>query len=297
MKPTVLQGVCFLILAQTMVATNIVVSKVLLISIPIVIVLAIRFLLASLVLLPLHWFTAASQQSLKTHFLKLGRKDWLFIIAQALSAGVLFNALMLIGLNRTDANVAGIITSALPAIIALMSWMILGEKISVQKLFCIFFATLGLAIIASDQFTGLTASHSFSGDMIVFLSLFPEAMYYILCKLHSNQLPLFLISSLLNGINALLFLPVLLLTQWNPTTISGVNWGILLITGLGSGLFYVFWFVGSQRVDAVMASLTTAIMPVMTVIIAWAILQEQLTIMESTGMALIICSIALYARK
>lgn len=292
-----LQGMIFLALAQAMVGLNIVTSKLLLSSIPVLLLLTIRFILATLILLPLHWTTPARQFSVKDHFLKLRAKDWYFIFAQALSAGVLFNSLMLTGLNYTDANIAGIITSALPAIIAIMSFIILGEKISAQKSLCILFATAGLIIIGYDKLRGTGASHSFLGDSIILLSLLPEAAYYILCKLHSNRLPIFLISALLNGINAILLLLILLFTHWGPLSINAVDWFILFIIGLSSGLFYVFWFIGAERVDGMMASLSTAIMPVATVIIAWIILGEQLTLLQLVGMGLVILSIFIYARR
>lgn len=293
------QGVVFLILAQTMVGINIVSSKYLLSSAPILFLLMIRFALASLILLPLHWLTPAKKQSIYYHFSQLKRNDWLFILAQALSAGVLFNFFMLLGLHYTDANVAGIITSALPAMIAVMSWIILGEKISGKKSLCVFFATAGLIIIACDKWHGLGDTHSFSGDAIVFFSLFPEAAYYVLCKLHPNRLPVFLISSLLNAINAIIlaFISVFSITHWNNLHINFENGLILFILGLSSGLFYVFWFFGSQRVDGIMASLSTAVMPVITVIFAWLFLGELLTLWQLAGMGLVIFSIAIYAMR
>jgi len=291
-----IKGALFLILAQTMVGINIVTSKFLLGHIPIMVMMFIRFALASLILLPLHWLSPAKKLSVKTHFSVLGRRDWGFILAQALSAGLLFNSLILTGLNFTDANVAGIITSALPAIIALMSWLILGEKISAQKGLCVVFATLGLVIIACDKLKS-GYSHSFLGDFLVLLSLLPEATYYILCKLYPNKLPIFLTSSLLNGINAVLLLPAMFFVNWSSFDISIHAWLILLLIGLGSGLFYVFWFIGSSRVDGIMASLSTAVMPVATVILAWIILGEQLSVLQFSGMSLVVLSIVLYARR
>src|SRR3990167_9040416 len=193
-----LLGMLYLMFAQIMVGVNIVFSKYVLVSLPILFVLTIRFTLASIILLPLHWLTPAKSLSIRHYFLQLTRKDWGFIMAQALSAGVLFNCLMLWGLQDTDANVAGIITSALPAMIALLSWVMLGEKISTKKCFCIGFATIGLVVIAYDKFDGFNGTHSFFGDAIILISLLPEAAYYILTKMHTSPLPVFLISSLLN---------------------------------------------------------------------------------------------------
>lgn len=292
-----IQGALCLIFAQTMVSINIVTSKLILGTIPVLVMLLIRFALASLVLLPLHWLSPAKNESLKTHVSRLERRDWLFIIAQSLCAGLLFNTLMLTGLNYTDANLAGIITSALPAIIALMSWFVLGEKISAQKGLCVAFACLGLLIIATDKVRGNAYAHSFFGDFLVLLSLLPEATYYILCKLYTNKLPLFLTSSLLNGINAVLLLPVLFFISPSTLHLPMVSWLILLLVGIGSGLFYVFWFIGANRVDGIMASLSTAVMPVATVVLAWLILGEQLGTWQFAGMGMVVFSIVLYARK
>ncbi|WP_058534525.1 DMT family transporter [Legionella saoudiensis] len=290
-----IRGMFFLFLAQVMVGINIVLSKYILASIPIQLVLALRFSLAAAILLVLHELSPARKLSIAYYFSQLKRRDWYFILAQALCAGVLFNALMLLGLHYTDANVAGIITSVLPAIIALMSWIILNEKISGKNAICIGFATFGLLVIAREKLGGAVVSHSFLGDAIVLISLLPEAAYYILSKMYVSSLPVFLVSSLLNGINAIL-LCFLSLNSWSSIHIDGFSWWVLIVLGLSSGLFYVFWYFGSQSVDGVMASLSTAIMPLATVLLAWLLLGEQLTLGQMIGMGMVLLSIVIYAK-
>lgn len=162
---------------------------------------------------------------------------------------------------------------------------------------CVFFATLGLVVIALDKLVGVNVSNSFFGDALVLLSLLPEATYYILCKIHANSLPVFLISAMLNLINAALLGLILLFNSWSGINISFFVWILLIILSLSSGFFYVFWYFGYKQVDGVTASLSTAIMPVATVIIAWLFLGEQLTTLQSVGMAMVILSIAIYAKR
>jgi len=290
-------GIMCLVLAQTMVGINIVFAKLLITSVPLPVLLGARFFLASAILFPLHWLTKSRKTPLREHFSKLNTKDYFYLIAQAICAGSLFNFLMFFGLKFTDANLAGIITSALPAIIAIMAWALLGEKFSVKKLVCVAFATLGLAIIAGDKLQAPNMVHSFFGDFVVFVSLFPEALYYILCKLSPNKLPVFLIAFLMNAINALVFLFVLLLVPFNASGVPLESWVILVLSALSSGLFYVFWLYGSKHVDGMMASLSTAIMPVVTVLLAWVILHEDLSFTECAGMTLVIFSIIAYAKR
>jgi drug/metabolite transporter (DMT)-like permease len=280
-----------------MVSLNIVACKHVLSSVPTLTLLMIRFTLATLILLPLHWCTKDKQLPIHVHFKRLTKKDWGFLFAQALCAGMLFNTLMLVGLHYTDANVAGIITSALPAIIALMSWLMLGETLSSKKGLCLLFATFGLLVIAYDKLQHVGSDHSFLGDGIILLSLIPEALYYVLYKYHPSSLPVFLVSSLFNGINAILLTITLCFLHPDFIRISHGDWWILILLGLTSGLFYVFWMLGSLRVDGLMTSLSTAIMPVATVVLARILLHEQLTLGQGIGMGLVIFSIVLYAKR
>ncbi|WED44031.1 DMT family transporter [Legionella cardiaca] len=291
------RGLIFLTLAQVMVGINIVSSKILLTTMPIFFLLTMRFILATIALLPLHWLSPAKTQPLSYYFSQLQYRDWFFILSQALSAGILFNCFMLLGLHYTDANVAGIITSSLPAIIALLSWLILKEKIAGKQSLCVLFATIGLAVIAYDKLQGNHAVHSFIGDFIILFSLLPEAAYYILCKVHPNRLPVFITATLMNGVNALLLFPIGIYSYFNTPDLDIASWWILFVLGLSSGLFYVFWYIGCRSVDGIMASLSTAIMPVATVLLAWLILGEQLTLWQGLGMSLVLLSIAIYAKK
>lgn len=287
----------FLVLAPMTVGVNIVGSKYLIASIPILFLLAVRFVLATVLLFPLHWCTPEARYHSVAYYLKqLTKKDWVYLILQALSAGVFFNFLMVLGLRYTDANAAGVITSALPAIIVVLSSIVLGEPFTLKKGICVGFATLGLLVISADNISGINSSHALLGSFIVFLSLLPEASYYILTKLHPSRLPLFLMSAVINGINAIVLLPMLFYYfDLNSLALPIFSWMILILVGLASGLFYVFWYIGSSKVDAVMAALSTAIMPVATLAIAWMTLGEKIGLVQYIGVALVIASIVAYA--
>src|SRR5579871_5321454 len=106
-------GFSLLALAQVMVGTNIVGSKHLVSTTPVLFLITARFFIAAILLLPMHWFTKHRQIPLHIHYKNFKKMDWLMLVAQALCAGVLFNLLMVLGLRYTDAQTAGIITSTL----------------------------------------------------------------------------------------------------------------------------------------------------------------------------------------
>ena len=151
--------------------------------------------------------------------------------------------------------------------------------------------------ISINNFTATEFEHSLWGDFLVFIALLPEAAYYVLTKLNYNRLPIYLMSSIMNGINAIILLPLMFFfVDFSLITISATQYVILIIIGLSAGLFYVFWFLGSAQVDSTMGALSTAVMPLITVVIAWFALGETITWIQLVGMSLVIGSIVVYAR-
>jgi len=288
------QGYLLLILAQLMVGICIVGSKALLQTIQPIIILTIRFIIGALFLFILHLlFDKEKIRPLK----KLSRLDWIFIIAQAICAGALFNILLLMGLKYTSASVAGIITSALPAIVAIFSIIFLKERLTSHTAFCIGLAIAGLIIINAHSLHFDNSNHFF-GDIIILISLIPEAAYYVLAKLHKNKLPIFLVSSLMNGINVPIFLFLAIFQHLTfPANFLMMQSFLLVIVGIGSAMFYVFWFLGCKRVHGTAAGLTTAFMPITTLIIAYVFLNERISISQLAGMFLVILSIIFNASK
>ena len=159
-------------------------------------------------------------------------------------------------------------------------------------------AVLGIMALNVNSFVD-TIPGNLLGDIIVLAALVPEALYYILAKRYPPKLPVFFLSALLMGLN----LPFLLLIAiifhapiW--TTDYTLQQFIVLITiSLSSGLFYAFWFSGCDKVNGITAGITTAFMPIATVLIAWLFLGESINTMQCVGMLLILSSIFSMTRK
>jgi len=287
------EGYIFLLLAQFMVGVSIVGFKVLLQSTPEVIILITRFTIGFLFLLVLHWIFKGKFSTLKS----LTRTDWLFIIAEALCAGALFNILLLSGLHYTSASVAGIITSALPAIVAIFSIVFLKEHMTLSIGLCIVFAILGLMII-NIYSLHFDSANQIIGDILILLALLPEATYYILTKFHPNKLPVLLVSALITGINIPIFL-FLALFQHHTfySVISMAQILLLLMVGISSALFFAFWFLGCKKIRGTAAGLTATFMPITTLALSYLFLNETLSILQSFGMLLVILSIVFNARR
>lgn len=278
----------FLLLAQIMVGVCIVATKSMLTTIPAIAILTIRFSIGFIFVLIMH---VILERNTLHELKKLTKTDWLFIAVQALCAGVFFNVLLLAGLKYTTASVTGIITSALPAITAIFSLIFLKARFTLSTIGCILFSVLGLVIINFHGMQSLSTTH-LVGELLILLALLPEAAYYILNKYHKNKLPVFLVSAIMNGINIPLFFIILFSAHADLSyTISTLQYALLSIIGIGTGLFHVFWFLGSKHIHASAVGLTTAFMPLATLILAFIFLGESISLYQGIGMILVIIAI------
>lgn len=282
----------YLALAQSMVGYSIVGSKYLVNHIDYFHLLAIRFAVGTLVI---YSIAKIMHPKIKFDYRVLTRTDWFFMGLQALTAGFFFNILLLLGLKYTSATIAGILTSTLPAIIFIFSFIFLKEKLTRSKLECILLAMIGLAFI---NYKNMIAHHHTSGstligNLIVMLALIPEASFYIVVKIHRSPLPPAVSGTWIMLINALSFLPMALFRQDLSDLVALDMTDLMLIATLGgsSGMFYVFWSLGAKQVETSTASLFTAVMPISTLLIARVALGETLGWFQILGMGFIIFSI------
>ena len=249
----------------------------------------------------LHWcwhpgFRRKSQKNI-VRFRYLNCRDWLYFITQALCAGFLFSLLSNYGIYYANANVAGIIMSALPAVITLFAILFLKERLTRAELACIASAVCGLLIV-SAQHTSLRQSYNILGILLLCLALLPEATYYTLMKKHPIKASALSSAAMINCINIPLISVIIYLMHVNFFVAAyAQHWLLLLVVGIATGLFYVFWFLGSRLVSGSTAGIMTAFMPIGTLILSRIFLGESLGVYQLLGMLLIISSIIIYAKN
>ncbi len=278
----------YLLLAQLMVAIGVVASKALLHSMSAAILLVIRFAGGTVFMLVAHYMVSREGLAPLRH---LNTRDWIYLTAQSMGAGAFFGILILTGLHYTSASVAGIITSTLPAIIVIFSVLFLKESLTRGTSLCILLAIVGLVIVNARNINAIQ-HHQLLGDLFVFLSLLPEGAYYILSKKHQPQMPHFLLAGLLLAISVPPLILYAVVSQQPLTFIpTSHNVELLATICLSSSLFYFFWFKGSPYLDGSQAGLTTAFMPIATLILASLCLGEHIGLFQGIGMGFVLLSI------
>ena len=172
-------------------------------------------------------------------------------------------------------------------------FLILGIRLTRLKVICVALAVVGLFIIningmVQPQITGL----NLLGDFIILIAMVPEAMYYVFAKALPLNIKPLTGSILINSINAIILAPFLFFTHYDTLEhINWLQWLIILLLGVTSGLFYLFWSKGCEYLEASTTGMMTALMPIFTLILSWIFLSETLSLTQGLAMLLIIGSI------
>jgi drug/metabolite transporter (DMT)-like permease len=280
-----------LALAMTLVGANIGISRALLDHLPTFTLGALRFLIACLVLFPL----VAWRGELRLPGMR-GR-DYLMLFLQGLFGVFLFNLFSLSGIQYTTAASAGIITSTLPATIALLALVILRERLAPARWVGVALAVIGVGVINLQGAQGnAEGSNPLLGNTLIFGAVLSEAIFAILARALSGKVLPFMMAAAMNLIGLLLFTPVAL-TEVGSIDWAGIPsgiWVLLLIYALtASVISFALWFSGAAAVPANRAGLFTGFLPVSAVLVGALFLGEQLTLAHAIGMACVLVGIAL----
>lgn len=277
-----------LALSMAFVGSNIPVGKAIVEHVPVFLFSEMRFLIALLILLPLlrargEWRGAWRLQEGKTMF-------W-----QAFFGVFLFSICMLYGVQQTSATSAGIITSTVPACIALFSFLLLKEKLKANQLVAIVLSVAGIALITLT--TGGGGQQSLAGlfgNLFVFLAVISEALFTILAKRVSGRVTPFQMTAVINTISFVLFLPLAIydLTKISLTLIPTSTWLLIVYYAItASVLSFVLWYRGVAKVPASTAGLFTGVMPISAAVVSALFLQEAFTWLHAAGMLLVLAAI------
>lgn len=287
------KAILILFIAQSCVGINIVLSKDLVSHISPLILLIVRFSISSFFISILLVFSNSADK----FRLSLSKTDWLILALEGICAGSMFNFLMLTGLNYTNANSAGLITSLLPAVVICLNILFFKQKLTIKMSISIIISVIGLVFINYGAGTENTNSALF-GNFLVFAALIPDGLYYALSKYHPVKINTLLKVLIINAVNLpILILIIPFLPSGSFSAISVHDWILIVIVGITSAFFFILWQKGILYVDAAYSALSTAFMPISTVILAWIILGEGLSVYKLVGMILVILSIVNYALK
>src|SRR5665647_1605560 len=135
-----------LALSMSLVGSYVALSKPLVAAIPVFLLAWLRFGIGGLAML--HWLRKPANEPPMTAQTKR------LVFLESFLGNFLFSICMLFGVSLTSAVLAGVIMASIPAVVAVLSWAFLRERIGPRIWAAIVLAGLGIALLGLSQPAG-----------------------------------------------------------------------------------------------------------------------------------------------
>jgi drug/metabolite transporter (DMT)-like permease len=285
-----------LILANTLWAASYVAAKYALADTSLIIMLALRIGISSLVLLP---FVIAWRKDLD-----LTRQMIPQLLLLALIGFVINKLLEFGGLALTTASDVALLITSESIFTAALSWLLLRERFKPVTGFALLLGFVGVYLIVERSLIpNIPTGGGFMrilGDLLVIMALLVESFYTVRAKSMLVKHSPLLITSASIVISMLFWTPVaawqILSTGWHPIGLVAwlsIGWMAIMSTVVA----YLAWFKGLAQVDGSAAASTLFIQPLLGTFLAIVLLHDQLTPMTIVGGILIIVSVYVISRN
>jgi len=204
-----------------------------------------------------------------------------FIIIQGIVGVAGFNSFIYMAMQTTTAINAVLVNSCIPVIIALISWAMYNDRLSVRQCLGVATSLSGVVlIICRGELATLLELHFNRGDILVFIAAALWAFYSANLKRYPRGLhPLaYQIGIVLVGLAILLPLYLLEMSTGKIMTLStGSIITIIYVAVFASVLAFIFWNRAVTELGANIAGPFIHLMPVFSTILAVVFLGEKLT--------------------
>ncbi|CAM5202282.1 Drug/metabolite transporter (DMT)-like permease OS=Castellaniella defragrans OX=75697 GN=HNR28_000281 PE=4 SV=1 [Castellaniella defragrans] len=211
----------------------------------------------------------------------------------------LFTITMVLGVSRSGAVAAGVIMSAIPAAVAILSRIVLHEVIRPRVLLSIACGVLGIGILA---FTQPAADSAAQGDWLGYLLLsgtvLCEACYVVIGKRLTAVLSSKRISALVNLWGFILMMPAgaWIALDFDFAAVSLSSWLLLLFYAMSASIWTVWlWMTGLRSVPASRAGVFTVMLPVGSACIGVTVLGESFSAQHALAFVLALAGLLLAA--
>ncbi|MEG7283782.1 DMT family transporter [Bacillus sp. 0909A] len=177
-----------------------------------------------------------------------------------------------------------------PVFVMILSPFVLKEQLSVKKMVCIGVAIIGMVLIVGN---GISASGT--DDLLgIFFGLVAAAFYAALMLLNKciHRMGRLEITIIQLGLTAFLLLPYVFFTEgFGIFGVSRSSVPFIIILGIvNTGIGFWLFFSGMQKLKGQSIAMLSYVDPFVAILISAIILQEQMTIVQMLGGALLLGS-------
>ncbi len=220
---------------------------------------------------------------------RLTPAQWRATIVFGLCQNALYLGLNFMAMRTVDAGLASIVASAMPLLVALAGWSVLGERLRPLGVAGLAAGLCGVVLIMGSRLSGGVDTAGLALTLAAVLALTLATLSVRGASAGGNVLMVvglqMLVGSAVLGAVAAIFEPWEV--NWTPSLIVAFVY-ITLVPGL---LATFVWFVLVDRIGPVRAATFHFLNPFLGVAIAAAVLGERLGLLDLVGVAIIMAGI------
>ena len=274
-----------LALSMALVGSYVALSKPLVLVFPVFLLAWLRFGIGALAML--RWLRKPADEP------PLSARTRALLFLESFLGNFLFSICMLFGVSLTTAVAAGLVMSSIPAVVAVLSWVFLRERIGARSAGGIACAALGIGLFSLDKSGPADggSAQSLLGNLLVFAAVVCEASYVVIGKRLTEGLGPKRISALINlwGLALVTPMGVWAALRFDFSAVAAPVWVLLVFYGLAASVWTVWlWMSGLKRVPASQAGVFTVMLPISAALIGVLFMGERLS-----GLQLLAFGIAL----
>lgn len=267
-------------------------SRTLVAVFPVLLLAWLRFGIAAVAML--HWLPRAPGEA------PLSRRDRKLLFWESFLGNFLFSICMLYGVKLTSALAASITMAAIPAAVALLSWIFLRERIAHAPLVGIGCAVLGIALLAlAGPAANTGGGTSLLGQTLLLAAVFCEASYVVIGKRLTGSVSPRRISALVNLWGLALVTPFGLWQAWSFDfgAVMPPLWALLLFYSIAASMITVWlWMSGLRHVPASSAGVFTVMLPIGAAAVGVLLLGEHAGWLHGVAFVLALTGVVLATR-
>ncbi|WP_138419559.1 DMT family transporter [Aquibacillus sediminis] len=282
------KGVLLIVLSMGFIGASIPLGDSMMLTFPVWLFTCMTIAIAAVILIPL----ATIKE--KTQWTKLGLKNYYGMFIQAMLTATLYTVFLLYGVTHASAISVGIISSITPAIVLILSFFLLKEKLGLKKVSAIVLAVIAVLIM---NIAGVEANSGASalGIMFMLLAVLSISLFFIFAKKFSVELPPFTLAAGLTFFGTLQTLPMALyeLSSVDLAIFQSASaWGgIIMYSLLGWVLAYSTTFYAMPAINASTAGMANAVMPIAATAVALTFYGASLRTVDIIALILVVASI------
>jgi drug/metabolite transporter (DMT)-like permease len=231
---------------------------------------------------------------------KLKGKDWLPVIITGIVGMVGYHIFFFTALKYTEASNASILAATNPIVTAVLASYFIDEKLGIKRIMILILALVGVVLTITNWDLSILINLTFNkGDLIMLVAVTCWAIYSVIVKKVMDRYSPLILTTYSFIVCTLVLLPFVIkeFMQTSILDISIRGWmPVLYMAVFPTVIGYLIQQMSIKEIGASKTAIFINLVPVFSVILATAILGEELGILRLVSGSIIILAVYLNSK-